>query len=73
MVVDSVVGEGASVALLVTVGDADRVTRGTIVLTLDDDDLIISERRYLDWNRAVRRNEMGSRPWVGTSGWARPS
>lgn len=72
MVADSVVGEGQSVALLVSVGSATHVTRGTIVITLDDDDLIISERTYLDWNRAVSRHELSPRPWVGTAAWTRP-
>lgn len=69
MVVDSVVGEDSCLALLVTVGTSTDVTRGTVVLTLGDGDLVISERTYLDWNRAVPRHSIGPRPWVGTARW----
>ena len=74
MDVQRVIGEGSCVAMLVTIGDATRSTRGTIVLTLDDDDLIISERTYCDWAKALPREPLsrgnsGTRPPVGSPGW----
>ena len=61
-------------ALLVVVADATRTTRGTIVLSLDDDDRIISERTYFDWAKAIPREAQpratqASRPPVGSPGW----
>ena len=53
MEVQRVVGEGSCVAMLVVVEDTTRFTRGTIVLTFDDDDRIISERTYCDWDKAM--------------------
>jgi SnoaL-like protein len=64
-----VVGEGPALAMLITIGDATRFTRGAVVLTFDSDDLIVSERTYCDWSKAVPRGEPGPRPIVGTPGW----
>ena len=56
--------------MLVVVGDAVRATRGTIVLTFDADGKIISERRYLDWTKAMARREFDRRQLVGSPGWS---
>ena len=69
MEVQRVVGEGSSLAMLITIGDATRFTRGTIVLTLDDDDRIISERTYCDWDKALSREGQGPRHPVGSREW----
>ncbi len=63
------VGEGSALAMLVTIGDATRVTRGTVVLTFDSDDLVVSERTYCDWSKATPRAEPGQRTMVGSADW----
>jgi hypothetical protein len=70
MDVQWVIGEGPCLAVLVLVGDGTRATRGTIVLTFDSDGKIISERRYLDWTKAVERREFDRRQLVGSPGWS---
>ena len=69
MEVHRVVGEGSALAMLLTVSDAKRVARGTVVLTFGDKDLIVSERSYCDWSRAVPCPEPGSRKLVGSPDW----
>ena len=69
MDVQSVVGEGSAMAMLVTIGDATHVARGTVVVTFDADDLIVSERTYCDWTRAVPRDAAPARHPVGSPGW----
>ena len=69
MQVQRVVGEGSALAMLVTIGDDTRSTRGTIVLTFDNDDRIVSERTYCDWSKALPREPPGSRPTVGSAEW----
>ena len=69
MHVHRVAGEGSAVAMLVAIGNATRVTRGTVVLTFDRSDRVVSERTYLDWSRAVPRSELGDRPIVGGPDW----
>ena len=56
MAVHAVIGEASVIAMLVTISDETHETRGTIVLTLDDHDLIVSRRSYLDWAKAVPRS-----------------
>ncbi|MDP9463332.1 MAG: nuclear transport factor 2 family protein [Actinomycetota bacterium] len=63
------VGDGSALAMLVTIGDTTRVTRGTVVLTFDSNDLIVSERTYCDWSKAMPRAEPGQRPMVGSADW----
>ena len=70
MDVQWVIGEGPCLAVLVLVCDGARATRGTIVLTFDSDGKIISERRYLDWTKAVERREFDRRQLVGGPGWS---
>jgi len=55
--------------MLVTIGDATHVTRGSVVVTFDSSDLIVSERSYYDWSKAVARAETGPRQHVGSPGW----
>ena len=69
MEVQRVIGEGSCLAMLVTIGDTARFTRGTIVLSLDDDDRIISERTYCDWAKALPRQPPGPRHPVGSAEW----
>jgi len=74
MEVQRVLGEGSCVAMLITIGDATRSTRGTVVLSLDDDDRIISERTYCDWAKAIPREppsggQSGTRHPVGSPEW----
>ena len=69
MEVQFVIGEGSALALLFTIGDATHVARGTVVLTFDSDDLIVSERTYCDWDKAVPREPAPTRPAVGSPGW----
>lgn len=69
MRVHRVIGEGSVVAMLIAMGDARRVTRGTVVLTFDSTDRIVSERTYCDWNKAVPRDELGARQSVGAPDW----
>jgi hypothetical protein len=70
MEIQQVLGEGAVVAMLLVLGDARRVTRGTVVLTLDADGLISSERRYWDWTKAAAIGAAGARRTVGSPGWS---
>ena len=70
MEVQCVIGEGPCLAMLVLVGHDVRATRGTIVLTFDSDGKIISERRYLDWKKALARREFDRRQLVGSPGWS---
>jgi hypothetical protein len=65
-----VIGEGSCLAMLVVIGDAQRATRGTITLTLDDTGRIISERRYLDWANAIPRRQYEAGMLVGSPGWS---
>jgi len=69
MNVHRVVGEENVVAMLVTLGNVKYETRGTVLLTLGDDGLVISERSYLDWAKAVPRGGGGRRVHVGSPGW----
>lgn len=69
MHVHRVVGERAALAMLISISDATHSTRGTIVLTFDDDDLIVSERVYCDWSKALPSDERPSRTAVGDTGW----
>ena len=70
MDVHRVIGEGPCLAMLVVVGDAERATRGAIVLTYDGDGKIVSERRYLEWTKAMARREFEVRQLVGSPGWS---
>ena len=63
-------GEGSCLAMLVVIGDEERATRGTIVVTLDAAGRIISERRYLDWAKALPRAEYEARVLVGSPLWS---
>ncbi len=67
--IHQVAAEASTVALLVVIGDGARATRGTIILTMDDSDLIVSERRYLDWKLAVDQETLTGRLAVGSPGW----
>ena len=62
MSLHQVLGEGAALAMLIEIGDGRRVTRGTVVLTFDADDLILSERSYWDWCRSVERSRCCATP-----------
>ena len=67
--VHQILGDGSCLAMLVVIGDEHHATRGTIILTLDEGGRIISERRYLDWTKAVPRTEYESRVLVGSPHW----
>jgi hypothetical protein len=69
MHVHRVVGEGAALAMLIAVGDTIRSTRGTIVLTFDSNDLVVSERRYWDFRKALPRDDRTLRTAVGGADW----
>jgi hypothetical protein len=69
MALQRVVAEGSALAMLITVSDTRCVTRGTVVLTVDDSGLIVSERTYCDWSRAVPCPDQGSRRYVGSPDW----
>ncbi len=56
--VHEVVADGAVIAVLFTCGTTELVSRGSAVLTLGDDDRIISARLYWDWSTAVRFDEV---------------
>ncbi len=58
--VHETLGEGSVLAILFTIGDDTHEARGTIVLTLDADDRIASDRVYWDWNTARPRPTIGS-------------
>jgi hypothetical protein len=51
--VNEVAAAGAVLAVLFTAGDGDRVSRGTVVLTLDGQDRIVGLRAYWRWASAV--------------------
>jgi hypothetical protein len=69
MQVQRVVGEGSALAMLVTVGDTCNSTRGTVVLTFDSSDLIVSERTYCDWGKAMPQLAPAARQAVGSAEW----
>ena len=69
MQLQRVIGDGSAVAMLITIDDATHVTRGSVVVTFDSNDLIVSERSYYDWSKALPRAEPGSRRNVGSPGW----
>ena len=41
--------------MLITIDDTTHVTRGSVVVTFDSNDLIASERSYYDWSKALGR------------------
>ena len=51
--VHEVASDGAVIAILLTGGDTERLSRGTLVLTLDGDDRATSVRAYWRWGSAV--------------------
>lgn len=61
--------EGHVVALLVVVRDAVAQTRGSVVLTVDEDGAIVSERQYLDWDKALPHGAFTERVFVGSPHW----
>jgi hypothetical protein len=69
MVLQQLAGEGASVAMLVAISDGERSTRGTVVLTFDDRDRIVSERMYWDWSKALPIGHTGELTPIGSIGW----
>ena len=69
MKLQRVLGEGSALAMLITIGNTSHVARGTVVLTFDESDLIVSERTYCDWSRAVPCPEPGSWTPVGSPDW----
>ena len=64
-----VISDGSAVAMLITISDATHVTRGSVVVTFDSSDLIVSERSYYDRSKALPRAETGPRRNVGSPGW----
>ena len=56
--VHEMVADGAVIAVLFTCGTTELVSRGTAVLSLGDDDRIVSARLYWDWSTAVRFDEV---------------
>jgi len=69
MHVQRAIGEGAALAMLVTIDDGTMSTRGTVILTFDADDRIISERTYCDWRKAERTDADRAASAIGSAGW----
>ena len=69
MEVHRAIGERGVLAMLVTMSNANAVTRGTVVLTFGDDDLVVSERTYADWRRSLPVDQLPDRAMVGSPHW----
>ena len=69
MTVQRIAAEGAALAILFVLDDGRSSTRGTVVLTLDAHDRIISERIYVDWSKAVTLDRANGRTTIGSPAW----
>ena len=63
---------GPVLAMLVKVRTSTMATRGTVILTVDADDRILSERTYLDWTKAIPI-EPPSGVHIGDPQWIAPT